>query len=135
MNNNTKINCWLILFVIIFSWGNLYAQVNGNNETLANKEEVKLPEKSWKKLNTERYPGKQDDITFINEKEGWYVNGYGSIYHTKNGGETWEKQLQKKGTFLRTIAKLGSLLTIKALMLKDFAPLIWLKNNTLITEK
>ena len=50
MNNNTKINCWLILFVIIFSWGNLYAQVNGNNETLANKEEVKLPEKSWKKL-------------------------------------------------------------------------------------
>jgi hypothetical protein len=42
MNNNTKINCWLILFVIIFSWGNLYAQVNGSNETLAKKEEVKL---------------------------------------------------------------------------------------------
>ena len=122
MNNNTKINCWLILFVIIFSWGNLYAQVNGSNETLAKKEEVKLPEKGWKKLNTERYPGKQDDITFINETEGWYVNGFGSIHHTKNGGETWEKQLEKKGTFFRSIAFVDSLVGFAGTVGTDYFP-------------
>jgi len=78
--------------------------VKWSNEILSKKDEVKLIEKGWKKLNTKRYPGKQDDITFINENEGWYVNGYGSIYHTKNSGETWEKQLEKKGTFFRCIA-------------------------------
>jgi photosystem II stability/assembly factor-like uncharacterized protein/pimeloyl-ACP methyl ester carboxylesterase len=63
----------------------------------------------WEKLPTEAYPGKQDDIAFINENEGWYVNGYGSIYHTRNGGATWEKQLEKKGTFFRCIAFIDSL--------------------------
>jgi photosystem II stability/assembly factor-like uncharacterized protein/pimeloyl-ACP methyl ester carboxylesterase len=63
----------------------------------------------WEKLQTEAYPGKQDDIAFINENEGWYVNGYGSIYHTRNGGATWEKQLEKKGTFFRCIAFIDSL--------------------------
>jgi photosystem II stability/assembly factor-like uncharacterized protein len=83
--------------------------VKWSNEVLSKKDVTTLPEKGWKKLNTERYPGKQDDITFINEKEGWYVNGYGSIYNTKNGGETWEKQLEKKGTFFRTIAFVDNL--------------------------
>lgn len=58
----------------------------------------------WKKLETEAYQGKQDDITFIDENTGWYVNGYGKIFHTKDGGITWEKQLEKKGSFFRTIA-------------------------------
>ena len=78
--------------------------VKWSNEIRSKKDEVKRPEKGWKKLNTERYPGKQDDIAFISENEGWYVNGYGSIYHTKNGGETWEQQVEKKGTFFRCIA-------------------------------
>ncbi|TDP61159.1 WD40/YVTN/BNR-like repeat-containing protein [Flavobacterium dankookense] len=59
---------------------------------------------TWKKLTTETYPGKQDDITFIDENTGWYVNGYGKIFHTKDGGATWEKQLEQKGSFFRTIA-------------------------------
>ncbi len=59
---------------------------------------------NWEKLNTEPYRGKQDDITFIDEQNGWYVNGYGNIYHTTDGGTTWEKQLEQKGTFFRTIA-------------------------------
>ena len=59
---------------------------------------------TWTKLNTEAYPGKQDDITFVDENTGWYVNGLGSIYHTNDGGLTWEKQLEKKGSFFRTIA-------------------------------
>lgn len=61
-------------------------------------------ENTWKKLNTEAYPGKQDDIVFVDENTGWYVNGYGKIYHTKDGGANWEKQCEQKGTFFRTIA-------------------------------
>lgn len=59
---------------------------------------------SWKKLTTEPYAGKQDDITFVDENTGWYVNGYGNIFNTTDGGATWVKQLEKKGTFFRTIA-------------------------------
>ena len=96
--------------------------VKWSNEILSKKDEVRLPEKGWKKLNTERYPGKQDDITFINENEGWYVNGYGSIYHTKNSGETWEKQLEKKGTFFRCIAFVDSLRGFAGTVGTDYFP-------------
>jgi len=61
-------------------------------------------EASWKKLITEPYAGKQDDITFVDKNTGWYVNGYGKIFHTTDGGTTWEKQLEQKGTFFRCIA-------------------------------
>ena len=83
---------------------------------------IQAAEKSWRKLNTERYPGKQDDIAFINENEGWYVNGYGSIYHTQNGGETWEKQLEKKGTFFRCIAFIDSLRGFAGTVGTDYFP-------------
>ena len=96
--------------------------VKWSNEILSKKDEIRLPEKGWKKLNTERYPGKQDDITFINENEGWYVNGYGSIYHTKNSGETWEKQLEKKGTFFRCIAFVDSLRGFAGTVGTDYFP-------------
>jgi photosystem II stability/assembly factor-like uncharacterized protein len=96
--------------------------VKWSNEILSKKDEVRLPEKGWKKLNTKRYPGKQDDITFINENEGWYVNGYGSIYHTKNSGETWEKQLEKKGTFFRCIAFVDSLSGFAGTVGTDYFP-------------
>ncbi len=95
--------------------------VKWSNEVLS-KDEIKLPEKGWKKLNTERYPGKQDDITFINEKEGWYVNGYGSIYHTNNGGTTWNKQIEKKGTFFRCIAFVDSLVGFAGTVGTEYFP-------------
>lgn len=63
-----------------------------------------LHAQTWTQLNTVPYPGKQDDITFVDQNTGWYVNGLGTIYHTKDGGTTWQKQLEKKGTFFRTIA-------------------------------
>ena len=66
-------------------------------------------EYSWKKLNTEPYKGKQDDIFFIDENTGWYVNGFGKIYNTENGGETWNIQLEKKGTFFRCISFMDNL--------------------------
>jgi photosystem II stability/assembly factor-like uncharacterized protein len=63
----------------------------------------------WDKLKTEPYKGKQDDIYFINEQQGWYVNGYGKIFKTSDGGSHWEIQLEKKGTFFRCIAFIDSL--------------------------
>jgi photosystem II stability/assembly factor-like uncharacterized protein len=62
-------------------------------------QEIKL-----EKLTTEAYQGKQDDVTFVDENTGWYVNGYGKIFHTSDGGKTWEKQWEQKGSFFRTIA-------------------------------
>ena len=96
--------------------------VKWSNEILSKKDEVKLLEKGWRKLSTDRYPGKQDDITFINEKEGWYVNGYGSIYYTQNAGETWKKQLEKKGTFFRCIAFVDSLVGFAGTVGTDYFP-------------
>ena len=96
--------------------------VQWSNNVINNKGEKKTTDQSWKKLNTIRYPGKQDDITFINEKEGWYVNGYGTIYHTIDGGEHWEKQLEKKGTFFRCIAFVDSLRGFAGTVGTDYFP-------------
>jgi len=71
--------------------------------TINNKNKSSLDLK-WEILETEPYKGKQDDICFIDKNTGWYVNGFGKIYHTKDGGATWEKQLEQEGTFFRTIA-------------------------------
>ncbi len=76
----------------------------------------------WRKLSTEKYPGKQDDICFIDENRGWYVNGYGSIYRTRDGGNTWEKQLEKKGTFFRCIAFMDSLRGFAGTVGTDYFP-------------
>lgn len=65
---------------------------------------------TWRKLNTEPYRGKQDDICFVGPNQGWYVNGGGHIYHTTDGGETWGLQLKQPGTFFRCIGFVDSLL-------------------------
>jgi len=67
------------------------------------------PTYNWEKLNTETYKGKQDDIFFVNENIGWYINGFGKIYHTTDGGQIWKLQLEKKGTFFRCVAFIDSL--------------------------
>lgn len=76
----------------------------------------------WTKLKTEPYPGKQDDISFINEKEGWYVNGYGKIYKTRDGGQTWEKQLEQQGSFFRTVAFLDEQVGFVGTVGTDYFP-------------
>lgn len=76
----------------------------------------------WTKLKTEPYPGKQDDISFINEKEGWYVNGYGKIFKTKDGGQTWEKQLEQQGSFFRTVAFLDDQIGFVGTVGTDYFP-------------
>jgi photosystem II stability/assembly factor-like uncharacterized protein len=77
---------------------------------------------AWKKLDTEPYKGKQDDIYFVDENTGWYVNGYGKIFHTSNGGATWTMQLEKKGTFFRCIAFIDSLTGFAGTVGTDYFP-------------
>jgi photosystem II stability/assembly factor-like uncharacterized protein/pimeloyl-ACP methyl ester carboxylesterase len=96
--------------------------VQWSNDILSAPAQSPQPAKGWQKLTTDPYPGKQDDITFINEHEGWYVNGYGSIYHTRDGGSTWEKQLEKKGTFFRCIAFVDSLRGFAGTVGTDYFP-------------
>lgn len=63
----------------------------------------------WTKVPTVPYPGKQDDICFVDENNGWYCNGQGKIYHSNNGGTTWDKIFDQPGTFFRCIAFIDSL--------------------------
>ncbi|OYQ48686.1 MULTISPECIES: hypothetical protein [Flavobacterium] len=77
---------------------------------------------TWQKLNTEPYAGKQDDITFIDRNTGWYVNGFGRIYHTTDGGQNWTKQIEQKGTFFRTIAFLNENVGFAGTVGTDYFP-------------
>ena len=58
----------------------------------------------WKALATEPYQGKQDDVFFVTPELGFYGNGAGKIFRTKDGGSTWEKVFEQKGTFVRCLA-------------------------------
>jgi photosystem II stability/assembly factor-like uncharacterized protein len=79
-------------------------------------------EVTWKKLETEKYGGKQDDITFVDENTGWYINGFGNIFHTDDGGATWQNQLKKEGTFFRTIAFLDKKVGFAGTVGTDYFP-------------
>lgn len=89
---------------------------------LLNQQAASAEEYSWKKLDTEPYKGKQDDIFFVDEYNGWYVNGYGKIYHTVNGGATWAMQLEQKGTFFRCIAFVDTLTGFAGTVGTDYFP-------------
>ena len=60
--------------------------------------------RTWQRVPTEAYPGKQDDIFFVNERVGWYGNGAGKVFRTTDGGDTWTKAWEKPGTFVRCLA-------------------------------
>ena len=64
---------------------------------------------AWQKQATEPYRGKQDDICFVTPEQGWYVNGAGKIFGTRNGGQSWQKLFEKPGTFFRCVAFIDSL--------------------------
>ncbi len=63
----------------------------------------------WVKSTTEPYRGKQDDVFFSDEQHGWYGNGSGKIYATKDAGKTWKKVLDKEGYYVRCLAFIDSL--------------------------
>jgi photosystem II stability/assembly factor-like uncharacterized protein len=66
---------------------------------------------TWHKLNAEPYKGKQDDIFFVDQTTGLYVNGQGNIFRSEDGGDSWKKVFSQPGTYFRAIgmldAKLG----------------------------
>lgn len=57
----------------------------------------------WVKLPTEPFRGKQDDVVFVDAMIGWYGNGLGRLFKTTDGGQTWIKQLDRPGTFVRAL--------------------------------
>jgi photosystem II stability/assembly factor-like uncharacterized protein/alpha-beta hydrolase superfamily lysophospholipase len=67
------------------------------------------PTYTWTKQNTEPYAGKQDDVFFLNEQQGWYCHGQGKLYNTRNGGDTWNLLWEKPGTYFRCLAFIDSL--------------------------
>ena len=58
----------------------------------------------WTKTSAEPFRGKQDDVFFLDPNIGWYVNGAGKLYATRDGGATWKLLWDKPGTFFRTVA-------------------------------
>ncbi len=63
---------------------------------------------AWRKLDTVPYKGKQDDIFFVDPDRGFYVNGAGFIYGTKDGGGHWSERISKPGTYFRAIGFLDA---------------------------
>jgi len=57
----------------------------------------------WVRLPTEPYRGKQDDVVFVDGQTGWYGNGLGRLFKTTDGGQTWVKQMDQPGTFVRAL--------------------------------
>jgi photosystem II stability/assembly factor-like uncharacterized protein len=58
---------------------------------------------NWRKLPTDPYPGKRDDISFADADHGWYGTGKGDLFATSDGGESWTKIASKPGTFIRAV--------------------------------
>src|SRR4029078_8660984 len=59
---------------------------------------------TWTKLDAApTVAGKQDDLYFIDANEGWSVNGQGQIFHTQDGGGSWQKLLDQPGTYFRAV--------------------------------
>ncbi|MBS0661480.1 MAG: hypothetical protein JSR82_24985 [Verrucomicrobia bacterium] len=63
---------------------------------------------AWRKLETVPSKAKQDDIWFHDTDLGWYGNGTGRIYRTRDGGRSWAEVFQKAGTFVRCLAFLDA---------------------------
>jgi photosystem II stability/assembly factor-like uncharacterized protein len=62
-------------------------------------------EPQWQKLPTVPYTlnNKQDAIAFADAQRGWYGNGTGRIYRTDDGGASWRKVWEKRGTYVRVL--------------------------------
>ena len=64
----------------------------------------------WQQLPTIPYSLniKQDAISFIDARNGWYGNGTGRIYRTRDGGDHWEETWLKPGTYVRALEFIDS---------------------------
>lgn len=57
----------------------------------------------WERLEGSVYGERYDDLHFITPEEGWAVNGFGEIWHTDDGGESWEMQYDNGYIYFRSI--------------------------------
>ena len=58
---------------------------------------------SWVALPNAPVVTRFNDIQFLNESKGWAVNGWGQIYHTADGGETWAMQFEQPNSHFRSV--------------------------------
>ena len=58
---------------------------------------------NWVELPNAPVVTRFNDIQFLNENQGWAVNGWGQIYHSPDGGETWEMQFEKPNSHFRSV--------------------------------
>ncbi|NNF57172.1 MAG: T9SS type A sorting domain-containing protein [Rhodothermaceae bacterium] len=58
----------------------------------------------WELLpNSPARPGRHDDVFFVDDRNGWVVNGNGEVWRTLNGGSTWIQSLVLD-PFLRSVS-------------------------------
>lgn len=62
----------------------------------------------WRRLDTAPSKAKQDDIWFHDPDLGWYGNGTGRIFRTRDGGNSWTEVWHRPGTFVRCLAFLDA---------------------------
>ncbi len=60
---------------------------------------------AWHKLQTVPYTLniKQDAISFVDAKTGWYGNGTGRVFRTQDAGDHWQQIWRHPGTYVRTL--------------------------------
>jgi len=59
---------------------------------------------SWKVLpNAPQTGGRHEDVFFVDELRGWVVNLSGEIYKTRDGGFSWERQLNNEDASFRSV--------------------------------
>jgi photosystem II stability/assembly factor-like uncharacterized protein len=61
------------------------------------------PQASWTQLDSKPYPGKQDDLFFVDDKVGYYGNGQGLVYRSDDGGQSWREVWKHPGTYVRAL--------------------------------
>lgn len=61
-------------------------------------------EPAWQTLsNAPDGPRRFNDLYFVSPDTGWIVNGAGQIYHTSDGGDSWELQFEKSNAHFRSV--------------------------------
>ena len=95
----------LILFGLLIIYS-----CNKKLKTVIVEPEISSYSSLWKEL--DNYPertGRSDDICFLTPNLGWAINNKGTLYKTKDGGDSWKLQFKKDSSFFRCIVFTDSL--------------------------
>lgn len=63
----------------------------------------------WIILPNAPFVQRNDDAFFVTPETGWVVNGWGEIWKTNDGGESWWKQFNSPTTYFRSVGFVDSL--------------------------